>query len=110
MSIIEQTRLMRTYRVELIGPSGPAGKADVNLSFIVDAENNPVDHEGRPITDLRAHVELQRRLRRLAGRNEVPVTHNDLDVCDWQVSIVRARLVKVPVFETTGRAVKGGSK
>lgn len=111
MATIEQTRVMRTYRVELIDPtSGPVNQADVNLSFMVNAEGNPVDDQGRDITDVRAYVELQKRLRRLATMRKVPVTHKDLDTYDWQVRIVKARLVKVNVDETTGLVVKGERK
>jgi hypothetical protein len=104
-----QTRLMRTYRVTLTNSETVVGQADVNLSFTVDAAGNPIDDQGREITDLKAYVELQGRLRRLAGRKQVPVTHAELDACDWQVKVVRARLVKIETDET-GRPVRSQKK
>lgn len=103
-----QNRIMQTYRVDLLLSDGTVFKsADVNLSFMLDADNSPLDSNGRPLGDAVAAVELVRRLRKLAKAKRIPVTNEDLDACDWSAPrIVRQRFVTVEVDET-GRAVKG---
>lgn len=93
-----QRRLMRTYRVELLDPTvGPVNRADVNLSFAVDGDCNPVDEHGRPVGDVTAYAELTKRLRKLAQTKRVAVTTAELndDRLTWAVKIVRWRFVDV---------------
>lgn len=107
-NIINEPRVMVTYRVELVEPEGTTvNTADVNLSFRLGPDNEPVDETGRPIDDVRAYIELGRRLRRLAATNRVRVTVEELDDdhLDWKPTIVRQRFVTVPVDAETGRPI-----
>lgn len=107
MSQHTQTRIMRTYRVELAPIEGdsPPVEAEVNLSYEVD-DLDAVDSNGQVVEplSLQAKIEAIRRLRKLAETQRTRVSVADIDRSDFDVQLLRQRFVTVELDEN-GRPI-----
>lgn len=104
-----QDRIMRTYAVTLRPFDGAEPTTvEVNLSYPLNGFE-AVDLDGHVIepNDVQAHIEAVNRLRRLAARGAVQVEPEQIEQCDWDVTMVRHTLVRVETDEN-GKPVRKG--